>query len=139
MDLKVFEKGQVWWYDGSDLNKDAMDNGITVGARPVIILRKVETVSKTVTIIPLTASSIDLKNGVRISIEKDKESVALIHEMRPVPYDSLIRFLGTLSDEAMSKIDTAVSIYLGLNKQDTDAESEYFPYQKSPVEIPRDK
>ena len=136
MDLRVYDKGQVWWYDGSDLNENSRNNGITIGARPVIILRNLETVSKSVTVIPLSASSVDFKNGVRVEIEKDRDSMVLIHEMRPVPYTSLTRFLGTMTDEAMCRIDRAVSIYLGLNDViDEDEAKEYFPYIRSPREI----
>jgi len=124
IDLKAFEKGQVWKMDGESWTPELRNSGITVGDRPVIIYRTVEIRSGFVTVIPTSMNPVK-KNGVRLKLEENKQGIALVQEIRPVPISKLTTFLGTLNKSKLEEIDNALKIYLGL-EEDPELEKKVF-------------
>ena len=115
-DVQTFAHGQIFWYEEC-ISKDTADYlrncGYTIGSRPVIVVRNINVSSFGVTIIPLSTTK-NQRNGVKLYVG-DTESVALVTEIRNVPYKSLIQYMGQISYEKMREIDTVLSQYLGLN------------------------
>lgn len=129
IDLKPYKKGQVWFLQGEDWTSEQRDSGITVGDRPVLIYSAVDTIGEFITVIPFTKSHTG-RNGVFMTLESAYVSTLLIQEIRPVPIKKLRQFLGNLSDEKMEEVDSAVKIYLGLEKND-ELKYKYFPIRQN--------
>ena len=123
-DLIRFAKGQVWLENAywSTYERDA---GITVGHRPVIIVRSIPTIGDFVTVIPCTSNG-NKKNGVDISLEEDKVVKALVQEIKIIPIKNLTTFYGNLSKSKMDEIDLALMVYFGFN-EDPELIEKYFP------------
>jgi mRNA interferase MazF len=101
------------------------DLGITKGSeqggiRPVIIVQndKGNLHSGTVTIVPLTGSrtKADLPTHILLTGETclAKESTALVEQIRTIDKERLIKTIGSLSEQTMTKIDHAIMIQMGL-------------------------
>lgn len=128
LDRLIYKHGQIFWYKETlkyEVTEYLRSCGYTVGSRPVIIFRNIETNPCGVTIIPLTSSEL-IKNGVKLNIDNGCTSTALCTEIRNVPISSLTTYMGTISDEKMAEIDSVVAKYLGLEKVLPEDYSTYF-------------
>lgn len=123
-DLIRFAKGQVWLMN-VDWTTYERDAGITVGNRPVIIVRSVPTIGDFVTVVPCT-SNVYKKNGVELFLEEDKMTKALVQEIKAIPINNLRTFYGNITKDKMDEIDLALMVYFGFNT-DPELIEKYFP------------
>ena len=117
--LQKFMRGQIWWQKAT--NKQPVP-GVQNDGRPVIIISNNANnrFSHGITVIPLTtAVKKDLPTHVKILMENGKTiSTSLAEQIRTIPVDSLIDYLGTVDDTKMTEIDATILIALGFKEAD---------------------
>lgn len=98
------------------------------GIRPVLVVQNntANFYSPTIIIVPLTSAD-KPKLPVHVSIFRKcgliKDSVILSEQIRTIHRKRLIRYIGTLKDKQMKKVDTALKISLGVNENEEIRES----------------
>lgn len=116
-DMVKFNRGQVWYikwknktYSGHEQQKD----------RPWVVLSvaKYNKSSGMITAVPVTTRNrIESPAQVEFSNDRDVLNVILCEQIRSFDTESgsyEFQYMGSLSDEVLNKVDTALAIHLGL-------------------------
>ena len=116
--MSTITRGDIWLVDfdpskGYEIKK----------IRPAVILQNDigNKYSHLTIVTPLTSEHLDKKypTDVRISAEKtgiDKDSKALLNQIRTVDTVRLVKKIGRVDEETMDQVDDALMISLGLTK-----------------------
>lgn len=121
MDIKKFNKGEMYWYinpevDKKDFltsegeNRDFLDN------RPVLIISEyVDSYNSSVIVVPTTTSS--HRYGIDITMPNDKGEPEFTNIMpmriRSVPVNYLKKYIGKINDDILDKVYSSLDYHLG--------------------------
>lgn len=113
--LQKLKRNQVWWQKST--NKQTIP-GIQNDKRPVVIVSNdaCNKFSQAITVIPLTtAVKKDLPVHVKLLMADGKTvSTVLCEQIKTVPAESLIDYIGTIEEDTMDAINKAMLKALGL-------------------------
>lgn len=115
MDLR-YSRGSLWW-----TNLDGPSNSsVQRGYRPVVIVSSLagNVASDIVIVVPITSKVKDLSVNAKLSFKIDQgmSNTALCNQVRVVPRNSLISYIGQLSMEDIESINNCLMIALGIAK-----------------------
>lgn len=101
-----YERGTVWWVE-LPLN---LDSHIQGGARPCVIVSNPLERSGVVTVCPLSTKIDEIKTHPKVNVRK--EGQVLIEQITTVDISKISNYVGTLSENELADVDTALLAYL---------------------------
>lgn len=113
-----YKRGTVWWFH--DIDKDAItsEDHVQRGNRPVLIVSNDEGNSTNPTLVCLCISTkVDKKKTINVNIknEKNEDNTVLCNQFKTVNKSQLTKYLYTLSDKDMKRVEEGMIIALQLN------------------------
>lgn len=140
MDFR-YSRGSVWW---TNLDGPA-NSSVQRGFRPVVIVSSLvgNMTNDTVLVVPITSKFKDLSVNAHLSFVIKNNSngtsvqnTALCNQVRVVPRNSLITYLGQLSVEDIELINGCLMLALGITK---DAGAKFKSTQEALVQQRKDR
>ena len=121
---KPILRGDIYW---ADLNTNEFNskNSIQNGIRPVLVIQnnKGNLYSTTIIVVPITTKRKFLPTHIPIKNKKLKDSMILAEQITTIPKAKLQKFICTLDNETMKKVDKCLMNSVGLNGKYNSIES----------------
>lgn len=120
MDIR-YSRGSIWWTNLEGL----VNSSVQIGYRPVVIVSSLigNVTNDTVLVVPITSKFKDLSVNAQLSFVIKNNSngtpvqnTALCNQVRVVPRNSLITYIGQASTSDMELISNCLMIALGIAK-----------------------
>lgn len=113
-----YKRGTVWWFP--DIDKDSIDSEDHVqrGNRPVLIVSNDEGNSTNPTLVCLAITKkVEKKKTINVIIKNDKDenNTVLCNQFKTVNKSQLTKYLYTLSDKDMKRVEEGMITALQLN------------------------
>lgn len=102
------------------------NSSVEYGTRPVVVLQndKGNLHSPTTIIAPITSQLGKHRIPPHVYLQNpvlEKESIVLLEQIQTIDQKQIVEYLGDATAGEMSKIEQAVRISLGMNREDTNA------------------
>lgn len=115
-------RGDIWFQEDDGLDFDP-ESHITQGSRPVLVVSTSlhNATHDYVTVIPMTKNLLRATRDNNLFVPAHKNgltnnSVALVSQVRPVQSNKLTRYVGSVNEDTMARIEDQLRKHLGIQE-----------------------
>ncbi len=113
-DVLTYKRGQVWWMEDSISNKHQTIGSVQRGARPVVIYSSDKGNEHNSTLIVFKITSKSIKGNLPVNVKyidvNETPNIILCNQINTVSKEDLSKYMYTLSEDIMSKVDKAFKL-----------------------------